>query len=193
MKLIRRPWVWLSRVRHRRGYGVHSPSAFAFITDVVYERTPFYAYAQLLPLHPWWQRYLYRFPITCRRFLFRLANYAHPATILLLGERPVERAYLSAACPAATMMNASSHTAASQSPVLLFAAAERLDEASALLAALPRGSTLVCEGIYERPEARAAWEAIRTHARATRTFDLYTYGVALLDLTLTPDHYIVDF
>lgn len=193
MKLIRRPWVWLSRVRHRRGYGVHSPSAFAFITDVVYERTPFYAYAQLLPLHPWWQRYLYRFPITCRRFLFRLANYAHPATILLLGERPVERAYLSAACPAATITDGTGPASYPQSSVLLFAATEWIEKVPALLAMLPRGSTIVCEGIYERPEARAAWEAIRTHARATRTFDLYTYGVALLDLPLTPDHYIVDF
>lgn len=193
MKLIRRPWVWLLRVRHRRGYGVHSPSAYAFITDVVYERTPFYAYAQLLSLHPWWQRYLYRFPVTCRRFLFRLTNYAHPASIILLGDRPTERAYLTAACPSATIADGTTPASFPQSPVLLFAATERLEKVPALLTMLPRGSTIVCEGIYERPAARAVWKAVLAHARATRTFDLYTYGVALLDRPFTPAHYIVNF
>ena len=41
------PFVWLLRFRHRRGYGVHSPFAFNFITDVVYQRLPYYKYCEL--------------------------------------------------------------------------------------------------------------------------------------------------
>ena len=33
---LKRGWVWLKRFRHRKGYGVHSPFAFDFITRVVY-------------------------------------------------------------------------------------------------------------------------------------------------------------
>lgn len=44
---LKRPFIWLSRFRHRCGYGVHSPFAFGLITDVVYERRPYYAYANL--------------------------------------------------------------------------------------------------------------------------------------------------
>lgn len=35
-KTIKRGWVWLKRIRHRKGYGVHSPFAFDFITRVIY-------------------------------------------------------------------------------------------------------------------------------------------------------------
>ena len=53
MNMLDNPLVWLMRIRHRCGYGVHSPFAFRFLTDVVYERTPYYAYSTLdeaLPL-----------------------------------------------------------------------------------------------------------------------------------------------
>ncbi len=35
---------WLTRYRHTRGYGVHSPFAFRFITECLGERWPYYAY-----------------------------------------------------------------------------------------------------------------------------------------------------
>jgi len=195
MKLIRRPWVWLARVRHRRGYGVHSPAAFAFITGVIYERTPFYAFDELLALHPWWERWLYRFPVTCRRMLFRVANHEHPSSIAILGQRPLERAYLSAAVPSAKWVDSGNVNANGndEQAAFVFVAVERLGEVSSLLPTLPQGATLVCEGIYENTSARTAWKAIKAHARTTLTYDLYTYGIALFDRSLTPAHYIVDF
>lgn len=45
--LLKRPFIWLARFRHRCGYGVHSPFAFDLITNVIYERTPYYAYSSL--------------------------------------------------------------------------------------------------------------------------------------------------
>ena len=35
---------WINRQRHNRGYGVQSPSAFFFVTQVLKERLPYYAY-----------------------------------------------------------------------------------------------------------------------------------------------------
>ena len=34
----KRYWIWLKRFRHRKGYGVHSPFAFDFITRVIYNK-----------------------------------------------------------------------------------------------------------------------------------------------------------
>ena len=34
---------WLRRFRKRRGYGIHSPAAFQFVTGVVYEKGEYYA------------------------------------------------------------------------------------------------------------------------------------------------------
>ena len=35
---------WINRQRHNRGYGVQSPSSFFFVTQVLKERLPYYAY-----------------------------------------------------------------------------------------------------------------------------------------------------
>jgi len=36
---LHKGWIWLKRVRHRKGYGVHSPFAFDFITRVIYGKS----------------------------------------------------------------------------------------------------------------------------------------------------------
>ena len=41
-------FVWCCRVRHRRGYGVHSPYAYNLIKQVFFETETFYAYEELL-------------------------------------------------------------------------------------------------------------------------------------------------
>ena len=38
-KRIHKGWIWVKRFRHRKGYGVHSPFAFDFITRVIYGKT----------------------------------------------------------------------------------------------------------------------------------------------------------
>ena len=34
-KSVKKGWVWLKRFRHRKGYGVHSPFAYDFITRII--------------------------------------------------------------------------------------------------------------------------------------------------------------
>lgn len=48
---IVRPLRWLLRFRHRRGYGIHSPFAFSFVTGVVYEQGTYYAYPELKAMY----------------------------------------------------------------------------------------------------------------------------------------------
>ena len=101
MRLFRRPWIWLSRFRQRKGYGVHSPFAYSFIRGVVLESSAYYAYADLAPLHPWWVRWFRLYPMQCRRLLFRLANFAEPRTVELRTEDEVAKKYIRAAVPRA--------------------------------------------------------------------------------------------
>ena len=187
MKLSRSPWVWLARFHKRKGYGVHSPFAYGFIRGVLLEPWPYYAYEKLAQQHSWLERNVLTYPVHCRRMLFRVANAVQPKAMAILGDRPVEQRYMSAAVPSAGW------TDDTRNADLLFVAAERIAEAPALLQSLPQGATLICEGIYESPEARITWQSIREDDRTTLTFDLYTYGIALLDRPLTPANYVVCF
>lgn len=83
--LLRRGWNWCRRFRHRKGYGVHSPSDFYLITFVIYEQTAYNAYR---PLHE--LRSSIRLDKRCYRektekLLLRLANYLQPQAILEIG------------------------------------------------------------------------------------------------------------
>ena len=84
---IKRPFIWLSRFRYRCGYGVHSPFAFSLITDVIYEKMPYYAYSSLkkeqkkMIRERGWTKGSQK----VNRFLFRLVNKVQPATIIEVG------------------------------------------------------------------------------------------------------------
>ena len=105
MSAIGRFWVRLKRFRHRRGYGVHSPFAFNFLTYVVYERGEYYAYRDLAARHPVPFFRCGGHLAKCRKFLFRLANYVHPAVIRLVGGvGTAEADYLSAGCRSAAVV-----------------------------------------------------------------------------------------
>ena len=39
-KTVKKGWIWLKRFRHRKGYGVHSPFAYDFITRIIYGKLP---------------------------------------------------------------------------------------------------------------------------------------------------------
>ena len=191
MRLIRRPWIWFWRLRHRRGYGVHSPFAYNFISDVVYERTAFYSYRTLSWLHPWWVRYMGLYPLTCRRMLFRLANYVHPRSIALVGNLPIEQAYMAAAVPSAKWVDESELNHGMTD--LIIVSREKQAEALALLTHISAQGALVMEGIQADKKAFAMWNRLKNDARTGVTFDLYTYGILFFNHQLHKQHYIVNF
>lgn len=100
---LKRPFIWLSRFRYRCGYGVHSPFAFSLITDVIYEKMPYYAYFSLKEE----QKKMIKEQGWCKgiqkvnRFLFRLVNRVQPATIIEVGRPSISSLYLQSAKPTA--------------------------------------------------------------------------------------------
>lgn len=72
MLLFTNPYIWLRRIRHRKGYGVHSPFAFDFIKQVLEEHDAYYAYSEMDSRLKWWQHFRYR---RHQHLLFRLRNF----------------------------------------------------------------------------------------------------------------------
>lgn len=78
---------WLARYRHSKGFGVHSPFAFRFITEVLGEKCPYYDYARLRDRR--------------QRLLYRIAVSLSPATYGVAGD--ADAAPVPMACPGAVL------------------------------------------------------------------------------------------
>ena len=50
-EFVRRRVAWLRRCGRSRGFGIQSPTAYQFLTDVLCQRLPYHAYDDLSKLH----------------------------------------------------------------------------------------------------------------------------------------------
>ncbi|MCR5819435.1 MAG: hypothetical protein K6F94_00585 [Bacteroidaceae bacterium] len=202
MLLVRNPLTWILRFRKRRGYGVHSPWAFALIDGVILERQSYYAYSSLNRLHPWFVRALKTYSLQCRRLLFRLANWVHPSSVVIIGDAPIETAYIHAAVAAAPIHKSMSlcppqAADGSQTAIPPHEAAERclvfVSSPNLLSYDITPCALCILEGIHSSHKSSAKWRAIQSDPRVGVTFDLYTYGLVFFDLTRHKQHYVVNF
>lgn len=203
---LKRPFIWLRRFRHRCGYGVHSPFAFNFITNIVYERAPYYKYGELLAAQKEQARQKDRSwnyeSRKVKRLLFRLVNYSQPATIVDVGCLSASSLYLRAAKEGAD------YTAAADLSELFLEAGvpvdflylhnyrrpEFVEEVFNLCAArTTQRSVFVIEGIGYTRAMSALWKRMQRHERAGITFDLYDLGIMFFDKTRNKQDYIVNF
>ena len=165
---IRRCATWIKRFRHRRGYGIHSPFAFNFVTGVVYETGTYYAYQALRQ----------RYDLTpCKhglrwkdaKFLFRLANFQRPTTAFLQG--------FGSDGLVQTLLNAGSWT---------------LETARLHLLALPPGGMLVMQGVGHGIQ-QSNWKELLSMSQAQITFNLYDWGIIMYQPELQRAHYLINY
>ena len=201
---LKRPFIWLSRFRYRCGYGVHSPFAFSLITDVIYEKMPYYAYFSLKEE----QKKMIKEQGWCKgiqkvnRFLKRLVNRVQPATIIEVGRPSISSLYLQSAKPTAGYLFApdlSELFLDAGVPVDFlylndYQKSEMLEEVCKVCA---RGETsesvFVIHGIHYSKSMRMLWERVQKDDRVGITFDLYDLGLLFFDTTKIKQHYIVNF
>ena len=179
MMLFQNPIVWLVRIRKRRGYGVHSPFAFSFVTDVLYNKERYYAYAQMDRNLRWWQRGRVR---SLKHLLFRLANFQQPRTMLCIGADDT----LTEACrygrQSLTMLSPGS-----------------VDKVDMLLVRGTHESALqhVSEGtmmvVLDLTRCRDFWKRVKADERVTVTFDLYDVGIAFARRELNKQDYVINW
>lgn len=200
------PLVWFRRITHRRGYGVHSPFAFNFITRVVYEKTPYYKYADLRAEEKRWvgkERAGWRYePMKVKRLLFRLVNYVRARTIIDAGCLSASSLYLKAGRVHAD------YTGVRKLDELFLEAGVPVDflyihdfrhpdfvQAVFDICAsrVCENSMFVIEGIGYTPFMRKLWERMRQDERVGVTFDLYDLGILFFNKTMNKQHYIVCF
>lgn len=201
---LKRPFIWLSRFRHRCGYGVHSPFAFGLITDVIYEKRPYYAYARLNEEERERKRKEGRIKGNTKvnRLLFRLVNRMQPDTIVEAGPPSVASLYMQAAKEAADYVYASDlselmlegGTTIDFLYLNLYWQPEVVEKVFDVCAGRVSSESLfVVHGICYSKPMRNVWRRLQEDERTGITFDLYDVGLIFFDRQKIKQHYIVNF
>ena len=87
--------IFLKRIRHCAGFGVQSPTDYAFVREVIYERWPYALYTELEARFRGTDRFL----LKSSQLLLRVSNYAQASRIGVIGNLPpVMEAHLKAGC-----------------------------------------------------------------------------------------------
>ena len=188
MNVLKRTWIWIRRFRKRRGYGVHSPFAFDFITTVVNERARYYAYDTIKRKSD--------------RLIFRLTNYAQPSVCIEIGSQGAQEA-MRIAKPSAQLIYydsvesfMASHVQEMQDVGLIHLSRPEETMLQAFESIVPlcrRHTLLVIEGIHKSRSLLSDWRRITTDARCVLTFDLYTHGIVMFNPDYIKQNYIVNF
>lgn len=204
VRRLKRPFIWIKRFRHRCGYGVHSPFAFEFITNVIYEKAPYYAYKELEQQKRRSHIRINRFSLLRKknRLLFRLVNRIQPVTIWDVGSISSVSSYLQAAKRSADYIAVadSSSLPVYADVVVDFVYIHEPENIEFVKAAwqhcirrVSQHSVIVLEGIHYTDDMRAFWEQCVSDERVGITFDLYDLGIMLFDKSKIKQHYIVNF
>lgn len=200
---------WVMRFRHRRGYGIHSPFAFRFVTGVIYERGRYYAYDALREIYnaaP--HRYGLRWK-DCQ-LLFRLANFQHPATCLLRGFKAdsLPTDMVRAACPHCRVLtdNEAQPNGSQSNRSRTFPGSDDTPQADLiitsdgwestpslqLLSRLREGGMLIVQNIRSARQ-RQAWQALTEQPQAQVCFDLHDFGIVCFRPQLQRQRYVINY
>ena len=203
---------WINRKRHNRGFGIQSPSSFFFITQVLREHLPYYAYPVLDKAVGGRRQNRKHF-----RELFRIANHHKPTNCISVGSaagastmilaRPNATHY--AITP--TGMTADAELLLNQSKCRVIGTIEQFtvlmnevgtigmlyigtaDTAGKLISeALPhtnKNSIIIVDGINRSKAIQAWWQQLVGDNATVITYDMYSYGVLLFDKERIKQHY----
>lgn len=209
---------FINRLRHNRGFGVQSPSAFFFVTQVLKERLPYYAYKDIDRIA---QESGVHSKKKCRR-LFRIANYLHPKSIIAIGEEAATPLCAIATAvstakitfitsKAATASVAEEHLASrvnkrlcgnarkllqeclkENAPLRLLFIGKDCDITSTLQTALQHTdehTAIIADGIHQSSLRLRQWQEAVNSPRTIVTYDLYNMGLLLFDNKKQKQHY----
>lgn len=187
----------IRKIKHRKGFGVHSPFAFSIITEVIEEKLPYYAYSSMQRRYD--KKSLVPFKVVC--LLFRLANRFRCRNIAILGDEQYAR------MPLTEVDSHNSVSVFSDVTSLPMSADVKYDmivvnqnpfpDESQLLEWLLSHATpeaiFFAKGIQPKHALETFWDAFSELDEVPITMDLFDYGLAIMKPNFFKQHYIVSF
>ncbi len=201
---------WINRKRHNRGFGIQSPSAFFFVTQVLKEKRAYYAYPRLDKSIKGSRRHA--------REIFRITNHLQPANCISVASADAACAMLLA--KPSVQHYTFLHTAELKTEAKTLLGSNRchithsmeqfntvIKELGAIgmlyikatestmplvQAALPHTdakSVIVVAGIHSNKRTREWWQQIVNDPATVITYDMYSYGLIFFDKERRKQHY----
>ena len=176
MNWIQSILVWFYRRPHSNGFGIQSPTDYAFVREVVNERGMYYAYRQFKEfrgdlLHN-----------KLGKLYFRLANWRQPSVML----RDEYERYWKAGCR--NIQWVASLTLMELGRIIL--EDNYREQFHQIGSMVDSRSVLVIEAIYRDWNF---WHEVEQDARTGVTFDLYYCGIVFFDKSRYKKNYKVNF
>lgn len=211
-----KPGSWINRKRHNRGFGIQSPSAFFFVTQVLKERLPYYAYDELDSIASECGEMKIK---ACRR-LFRIANDTMPANAIIIGSATAACAIGSAhpripkilltreetiKASAAKHLNTCNCNHKKGDTLQLLKERLRNDGSTGMLyigecdnqpelleTALEhtnKESIIIVEGIHRSKERKEWWQQVIENPKTIVTYDMYSMGILFFNTERQKQNY----
>ncbi len=206
MDYLRYLLLWLCRMGYSRGFGIHSPTVYAFVRYVVNEHWPYYAYEDLKDK----LRGANRTIRSLCRLLFRISNHLQPKDSLIIDPmHPAMRDYILAGCKhtnilewTESMLQKALKPEAAVDPKLVnmtfdlaVCPAHLCDKQlrEAIFHHTHPLSILVVIGIHANRQNREYWNRLIEDERSAVTLDLYSCGILFFDQTKSKQNYLINF
>lgn len=211
------------QIKHRKGFGVHSPFAYSIITDVIEEKTPYYAYSSMQNVYK--REAKISFKVAC--LLLRLVNRFKSRRILEIcsdggySVLPImladSRNEITSVADKVTSESAIKNLKLVEGRMSQLTFIKSLSEISddykadmIVVSSLPEGitqdalyewlllhihdsSVVFAKGIQCKQQMEQFWDAVCDNESIEITMDLYDYGLAIRKSNFYKQHYIVAF
>ncbi len=190
LEKVKRIFIWFKRFRKRKGYGVHSPFAFNFITQVIYEKGVYYNYSLLNQLpHSKVES------DKVIKLLFRLVNFISPHTILYK-HRGDDISDIFRWAKSDVHILGNVKNSCKLDFVYLEMSYDNKELENILTEIIPimhKDSILIIYGIGFNKERMEFWSKVISHPNSGISFDLYDLGILFFDHSKNKQDYIVNF
>ncbi len=155
------------RWRHRMGFGVQSPWAYEFVSDVLFGKHRYYAFDTLNGTRSDEQ-------------LFRICAWLNPQTVYVHGATQTTESYLRSSAKSGSFYS-----------LFYYASACAADAERAVRAGeITPPACIILEDIL-RPAVRNVWDALLRHPDATASFDLGRRGILFFDPSRHKQNYLI--
>ena len=183
--LLSRLITFIRRIRHCAGFGVQSPTDYAFVREVIYERWPYALYAELEAHYADTDKFL----LKLSQLLLRVSNYAQASQIGIIGSLPpVMEAHLKAGCRKSEIAKMPI-----QPPSLLPRGGETLDSTGVSKNSLPReGWGGAVFPLLIATELNDQWREYISQEHII-SYDLYYLGIAFYDEKRYTERHVINF